>query len=301
MTGLISEIVEHASDSSYDITALLRKALIASSRLQIPEMRGWLQNELDGYRDKSDIPSYREVTGKPYYQDDRGRWEPMYFESERVEKAFSTKKVFQSVSELDKIVKGHTPESSIGIRFTGTTLIKIREKLGYPTDATLDLPITEIIRILTAVRNEVLRWALDLEEKGVTGEGMNFSDKEKDIAKESLVTNNYINNHFGAVSNSPIQQGTTHSTQNSSYKNDLESLPEIITAIRSSAEDGNLSTEEKTQLVAYADTLEAQTKFSNPNPVIVNESIKSARNIIEGITGSIAATHFMNMITTLLP
>ena len=301
MTGLISEIIEHASDSNFEVSALLRKAIVASSRLQILEMRDWMKRELDGYSENDEIPSYRELTGQPFYFNPYNGWQPIIFESTREAEIFSKRKIKQSVSELDALVKGHRHDNSLGSPFSGEALNRICKGIGFSTNARLNISVTEIIRVLTTVRNEVLNWALNLEENGVLGEGMQFSDKEKDIAKDSSITNNYINNHFGSVSNSPIQQGTTQSTQTSSYSDSSAKLVEIICKIRRAKPDWALSEEDSEQLDVSVETLEAQTKSSRPNSIIVNESLKSARSVIEGIVGSVAATQLATMISTLLP
>ena len=92
MTGLISEIIEHASDSNFEVSALLRKAIVASSRLQILEMRDWMKRELDGYSENDEIPSYRELTGQPFYFNPYNGWQPIIFESTREAEIFSKRK-----------------------------------------------------------------------------------------------------------------------------------------------------------------------------------------------------------------
>ena len=58
--------------------------------------------------------------------------------------------------------------------------------------------------IIEKVKNTVLEWTLKLEEEGVLGEGMRFSDKEKQNAKALPQT---VNNYYGAtnVINAPIE------------------------------------------------------------------------------------------------
>lgn len=300
MTGLISQIVENASDSNFEVSALLRKAIVASSRLQVLEMRDWMKRELDGYSEKDEIPAYRELIGEPFYLNPYKGWQPIIFESTREAEIFSKRKIQQSVSELDALVKDRRHNSTLGSPFSGEALEMICKGLGFPTNARLNISVTEVIRVLTTVRNEVLNWALKLEENGVLGEDMKFSEKEKDIAKDSAITTNYIHNHFESVSNSPIQQGTTQSTQTNSYSDSSDKLVEIIDEIRRAKLDWPLSEEDRERLDASIETLAVQTKTSRPNSIIVDESLKSARNIIEGITGSLAATQITNMISNLI-
>ena len=70
--------------------------------------------------------------------------------------------------------------------------------------------------IIEKVKNTILEWTLKLEEEGVLGEGMRFSDKEKQTAKALSQT---VNNYYGAtnVINAPskgmqIVSGNEHVT-----------------------------------------------------------------------------------------
>lgn len=50
--------------------------------------------------------------------------------------------------------------------------------------------------IIEKVKNTLLEWTLELEAKGILGEGMSFNDKEKEIAK---TIPQQINNYYGAA------------------------------------------------------------------------------------------------------
>lgn len=65
---------------------------------------------------------------------------------------------------------------------------------------------SEFYGIMSTVRNKILDWALMLEESGIVGEGLSFSEDEKKIAKESQVINQYINNFYSKVKDIDIKQ-----------------------------------------------------------------------------------------------
>lgn len=54
-----------------------------------------------------------------------------------------------------------------------------------------------------------MEWAIILEENGIHGEGLSFSEEEKKLAKESSVINNYTNNFYASAENVQIQQGSS--------------------------------------------------------------------------------------------
>lgn len=63
-------------------------------------------------------------------------------------------------------------------------------------------------RIMGTVRNKILDWALLLEQNEIFGEGMTFTEKEKEIASNTQVINNYTNNFYSDVSDVDIRQGS---------------------------------------------------------------------------------------------
>ena len=87
--------------------------------------------------------------------------------------------------------------------------------------------------IIEKVKNTILEWTLKLEEEGVLGEGMRFSDKEKQTAMALPQT---VNNYYGAtnVINAPskgmqIVSGNAHVTF--SYDQARAAISEIEAAI----------------------------------------------------------------------
>lgn len=46
-----------------------------------------------------------------------------------------------------------------------------------------------------------------LEESGIVGEGMTFTEEEKKKAQENQVINNYTNNFYSDVSDVEMKQG----------------------------------------------------------------------------------------------
>lgn len=62
-------------------------------------------------------------------------------------------------------------------------------------------------RIMSTVRNKILDWALLLEENGILGENMTFTEREREIASNTQIINNYTNNFYAGVKDIGIQQG----------------------------------------------------------------------------------------------
>ena len=59
---LLREIEEGALDSGVVLSDVLRKVIALGSRYRSPELRDWASNELNGYADDQDVPSYRMIS-----------------------------------------------------------------------------------------------------------------------------------------------------------------------------------------------------------------------------------------------
>ena len=65
-----------------------------------------------------------------------------------------------------------------------------------PMKYALHISGASVMDIVEKVKNTILEWTLKLEEEGVLGEGMRFSDEEKQTAKSMPQT---VNNYYGAT------------------------------------------------------------------------------------------------------
>jgi len=111
----------------------------------------------------------------------------------------------------------------------------------------------------------------------------------------------YIINVDGNIQNSQIQQATKNSTQKQSIK--IENSTEIIQVLEEilqNVDEYDLNEDDKNELIA--DITTANTQLSSPRPKrsIVNESLKSVKNILEGAAGSILAQQILGELSKLI-
>ena len=121
-------------------------------------------------------------------------------------KVMSTIPLHQSVSALTETYTSHEG----GVQFTLNAEINdLLNKTtdGFDTQFAFDTSRSEIYRILSTVRNKILEWALLLEEHGIVGEGMTFTDEEKQKAQDTQIINNYTNYFNSTVSDIEMKQG----------------------------------------------------------------------------------------------
>lgn len=203
MDGIVIELQREALDENVSIEALLRKAYLVAKKLKLTNFEEWINNEQNGYH--GEVPEYRMIGGdyrawNPY----RG-WIPVVL-SGGVEKVLSRVPLHNSVSSLWDTYS--TSEGSISFT-VGAEITDFLNKStdGFETKFSFHSSRSEIYRILSTVRNKILDWALLLEENGILGEGMTFTDEEKKKAQDTQIINNYTNNFYSDVSDVEMKQG----------------------------------------------------------------------------------------------
>lgn len=88
-------------------------------------------------------------------------------------------------------------------------MLPVRDQFGEicRDEQRLSIPTSEVKSALQAIRDRLLDWALDLEKRGITGEDMNFDEKEKQAAASQTFNIGNIGNFSGVLgnaTNSPV-------------------------------------------------------------------------------------------------
>lgn len=297
MTGLVHELQRDALDPKVSVSDLLRKALVVSRKLNIPDIIEWLSHELNGYPPEDDlIPDYRQVRGSPKVWNPYHGWQPIIFEDNETADAVSIRKNFQAIGEIDDLVS-REDSRQFQMEFPSEIYNVLIGMMDVPLQPTLMIPRTALIGVLDTVRNKVLEWALELEGNGVIGEGMSFTEKEK-LAAHSVTYQ--VTNNIGSMTNSQFQQDSPYASQALSVNNDLTQVAKFIETLKGQLEDLQLEQSQEQELKAEVVTIESQLSSPKPKPVIVNESLKSIRSVLEGVTGSLIASGLLTQLRAFL-
>jgi hypothetical protein len=171
---------------------------------------------------------------------------------------------------------------------------KLMEEMKTQVPPVLQVQLSELCRIIDAIRNTILNWALKLEEDGIIGDGMTFSKEEKEVADK--VSYN-INNFYGDVTNSQVQQGTHSLFQSQTvFGIDSASLIALIEGIKGCMHESGLDLELVKELQSELDTLSAQANSPKPKKSIIKEGLLSIQRIIEGAAGSAVAQYLPQIV-----
>jgi len=277
------------------VADLLRKALVVSNRLGVSEIDEWIQHELGGYQTIDQLPTYRRLQGELKVHNPYRGWQPVMIEDAKLFDLITTAQVGSAINEIEHQVHG---KGVIHYPLPSKQKIALMDAAGLPGEPVLFLQESQLVGVLDAVRNTILKWALSLGDKGVVGEGVSFSPDER--AAASQVTYQ-ITNIIGSMSNSQLQQQSDGAKQTMITKGlDVEALKAVINAIEDAIGAAGLSGEVKAELTADLLTLRAQSESPKPKVSVVRESLQSIRTILEGAAGNLLAIGLGSQIGSLL-
>ena len=282
MSSVIIELQKEAMDKSIKTSDLLRKSYIVARKLKLDEFLAWIEVELNGY--SAEVPDYRMAKGQIKGWNPYNGWIPLMLEDPTEAEFLSKRACGQSIAELEHLVEGDS--STLHMPYPEKTQRQLSKGFGYETRVSLFVGQSALVRVIDSVRNIILNWALKLEEDGILGEGLLFSDEEKSSAAD---TSQNVNNFYGAVHAPQIQQGNQTAIQVSSTINaDYETIRGFIEELKKNTEKFELSADSKEEFNAEIATIEAQLNSPRPKTIIVKESLKTVRTVLESASGSAA-------------
>ena len=285
MKPIVIELQQDALNSNIPVTDLLRKAYVVARKLKLSDFEKWIKLELDGYSDNENIPEYRNANGSVKAWNPYHGWQPIYFEDHKMEEVFSNRTNGQRIAEIDSILENISENgNNLQMPFSSEQENIICDAIGERLQITMMVPSTMLIRIVDAVRNIILNWALKLEEDGVLGDNMTFSDDEKEKS-ESHTYN--VNNFYAEVTGSQIQQSSPSAQQRQTLKDfSTTNITSFVSSLKEKLNELEIDEEKLKELNAEIETIESQTKSPKPKEGIIKESLISVRSILEGASGS---------------
>lgn len=260
MDSLVIQLQRQCLDPTVSTLDIMRKALVVAKKLNLVDFHKWVSKEIEGYKPGDEIPDYRMVHGEIKAWNPYHGWIDVIMEDPKVKEILSIRAIGQPIGELDAIIRGSGGGGTVHISFPPQTELDLMRGSTVRLKSKLHVSGASIKGIADRVRDTVLNWCLELEAKGVLGEGMTFSEKEKRTASDV----NYTIHYHGNVGTSQIQQGTVDSSQTINKKMDLSGLKSFVSELRDAAAKLKLPTDRAKQLKADLGSIEAQ--ISAPQP-----------------------------------
>lgn len=116
---------------------------------------------------------------------------------------------------------------------------------------------------------------------------------------EHFLPFNIIN--IGTMNNSSLQQGTTNSNTSFVYNEQTSvDLNEIINSLNQIKDSLQLSNDLQNELISELQTIEIQRKSAKPKNIIINESLKTIRTILESVGGNALTPLIIDQISKII-
>lgn len=212
MTSLVLELQRAAMDQTQEVAAILRKAMVVASKLRLDDFRDWCTDEMNGYIKRS-VPPYRKVRGQLKAFNPYNGWVPVMMEDVDLQNTLSERAIGQAISELEHLLK-EKGDGALQVPLPHDILMKVfgnSESFHLGMVPTLLVGRNQLAGTVQAVRNKVLEWSLDLEQKGILGEGMTFSADEVKRASGAVYNIGTFSGVIGDVTSSTLQFGNYNS------------------------------------------------------------------------------------------
>lgn len=237
--SIVLELQQLASDSDKNIIDILRKALLAATKLNLVEFRQWVQNELSGYKG-GELPAYRQIHAQVKGRNPYHGLIPIGFPDKEMEWTLSSVPIRDSVSALYDLIENRKSTDVLHMQMPFEAQRMVSQMLE---DSFQDIEIywvlqrSQIVEILDAIRNTILEWALKLEGEGILGDELSFSDDEKRKASSSTVIQHVENLNFQGVLGSVTESNLTQSLQMTIHKDDIDGLKNYLSSLKVEKDD----------------------------------------------------------------
>ena len=247
----------------------------------------------------NDVPEYRKVYGEVKGWNPYRGWIAVIIDEPRISEKLSNTSIIQSIAEIVALAgQSEGKHGTLQIPFPVATSLKLGKMVGFQTEFTLFIANTVPVRILDAVKNIIMNWSIKLEEDGILGDGLSFSQREKEVAER---TSYHITNFYGTVQSSQIQQQTTNSSQVMNIQQtDLTGIQDFIQKLREEIDGLKLQPDVHGEINSDIPAIESQLRSPNPKQGIVMEGLASIRRILEGTAGGIAARLLADLVKSFL-
>lgn len=288
MASLVQQLQADALDPKVQVSDLLRKASVVAFKLDLRDSTRWIDDELNGYgstKDQKELPPYRIIKGEVKGWNPYHGWQPVIFGDSETHRIVSERGDGQSIGELDDLLASSKGETTLTMEFPHDIRKNLIENMDVRTDIKLFVSRSSVAGILDSVRNIVLEWALNLEKQGVLGEGMSFSETEKEKAASSNTTYNI--QHFAGTIGAVSGNARVSVRQNNAP--DMKEVASLVAQIERYASESGLPKEKIEAVQAEVVELKQEIAAKSPNPSRVRALLGSLKEIFEGVTSNVVA------------
>lgn len=220
--SLLRQIQDSAVDSSVELPALLRKCKVLAFRLGNEDFKRWIDNELSGYDEKTDLPEYRilNVNSKGHFRGAFGAGLnnadiPLMCLPEEFREDFGHSFLKQPIAAIASLVANQN-SGAFQEPWNPDLVAHFGEKIYEQMvcmQAWKVIPASALVAALDTVRTRVLSFVLEIEAQNPgAGEAM-VNQKPVPPEKVQQIFNTYIT---GTVQN--LASGSSNVSQNAKWQ-----------------------------------------------------------------------------------
>lgn len=269
---LILQIQADAMDDSVSITSLLRKTKAAAIKLGVEDQLPWLAHELEGYTNIDDLPEYRKIRGVLKARNPFHGLIPFFIQDSELAEALSLAPTTQPIAELESLLSDPS-STSMHFQLPQGRLNILLSIMEVRMEPVLTVSSAALVGILSAVKNLVLDWSLEMEKSGIIGENMSFSQKERENA--TSITHQFNIQNVGVLGDLREHSSATIN-QNALAEADLKSIQQIMEQLFSQLSSFPASAQE--ELRPLIKEVQKEIQEASPSTEIIKRSLKSVCN-----------------------
>lgn len=296
MGSLVLDLQQEVLNPDCDILNALRKAHLIATKLKLTEFDSWIMSELNGYDDhQENVPEYRKVNGQLKAWNPYHGWIPVVIQNSKIQETLCVRLLGNSISDILELYA--SSEGTIMMGYPGDVEKTIDQicTSPFPTNYSLHISKHLLKSIIDKVGNCLLEWTIRLENEGILGEGMRFSQEETNIAKGIP---QQINNYYGTVVNGDVSQSQVVSGDHNSIAFNYGHASDLMKKVRDSIEQEQLSDEDREgamELIAEAETKIVEQK----KPGIIQAALSGLRDFLVAGGANVTAALIVQYLQTL--
>lgn len=287
--GIVLELQRDCLDQQVSVSTILRKAKVIASKLDLDDLRSWIDSELEGYKcSLEELPSHRKGKGQPKFNNPYNGWCPIMTEDDWFGQMVRTVFMVQSVSEMEELIANNG--STLLMYYNPSVQSAMQEQLPMPMECALHFSKTQVLSALDYVRNRTLDWTLELEKRGIVGQGLTFGHSQKEEAQ--MVTNHIYGSNIGVLGSVAGDANSSHFFNGSKVNRDKLSgfLDQAIPA------SAGLDPETRKDVQPILSELQSHIS-GQAEPSKVKGLLSSLRAILEGASGNLVASAILGLLS----
>jgi hypothetical protein len=198
MEALVPQFQEELAFGQKKASELLRIAQLISAKLRLDDILQWINHELNGYPNGTAVPEYRHFEGGSLQI-----LNPLKGWNHVAGHRTFSEDVRQPVTELEVLAKEDfivmeppTPYPLVALTGNPREFPVFKQRITFSG--------SNVVGLLEGVKNRLLNWSIELEQRGIVGANMSFNEKEQSIAKSQTFNIQTMHGVIGDPQNSQI-------------------------------------------------------------------------------------------------